>query len=146
MASTEILIGKRILIVEDNDINRELAKEVLEDISVKVECSKNGKDAVKKISKNPAGYYDFVLMDIHMPRMDGYEATTLIRALEDKNKAMVPIIATTIDTSEEDKRRELECGINGHVSKPISIPELLETIAQFMESYDQISGLMADLT
>jgi len=81
-----------------------------------------------------------------MPKMDGYETARKIRALEDKEKAKVPILAVTVDTADEDKQKELDCGINGHLSKPVKISELLETVSQYLKSFNQLAGLMADLT
>ena len=127
------LKGKRILLVEDNELNRELATTVLEEAGFVIETAEDGDIAVEKVTKKPAHYYDLVLMDIQMPRMNGYEASKAIRAYK-KNKevAMTPIIAMTANAFDEDKQNAYDAGMNGHVSKPINIPILLETITKVL--------------
>ena len=98
-----------------------------------VDTAEDGTIAVDKVMTNPAGTYDVVLMDIQMPRMNGYEATRAIRALEEKAKADIPILAVTADAFEEDRQKALDAGMNGHVTKPIEIPKLLETLAKILK-------------
>lgn len=125
--------GKRVLLVEDNQLNSEIAEELLRDEGFKVETAGDGAIAVKKIENEEAGYYDLVLMDIQMPNMDGYQATRAIRGLEDPKKANVPIIAMTANAFEEDKRRALECGMQAHIPKPINVTNLFDTASEFMQ-------------
>lgn len=122
-AETTSFEGKRILLVEDNDFNREIACEVLEMEGLLVETARNGKQGVDKILEKEWDYYDLVLMDIQMPGMNGYEATQAIRACEDK-RSEIPIIALTANAFEEDKLTALASGMNAHISKPIDIKEL----------------------
>ena len=125
--------GKRVLLVEDNELNSEIAEEILRDEGILVETAGDGYVALQKVMENKAGYYDLILMDIQMPVMDGYQATKEIRALQDPKKASVPIIAMTANAFEEDKRRALDCGMQAHISKPINVALLLETAYQFMQ-------------
>ncbi|MBQ3566042.1 MAG: response regulator, partial [Oscillospiraceae bacterium] len=118
----------RILLVEDNDLNREIAKDILEDVGIEIEEATDGSVAVDMITANPAGYYDLVFMDIQMPYMDGYKATQAIRNLPDKEAASVPIIAMTANAFEEDKKKAYESGMNGHLAKPLNIHELFKAI------------------
>ena len=121
--------GKRILLVEDNEINRELATLILEETGMKIDSVEDGDIAVSTIHKAPAGTYDLVLMDIQMPKMDGYTATREIRTFRDNKKANIPIVAMTANAFEEDKQKAYESGMNGHIIKPIS----LEAIAQVLD-------------
>ncbi len=120
--------GSRLLLVEDNELNREIATEILQEYDFIVEDAENGKVAVDKVAAAEAGYYDVVLMDIQMPVMDGYEATKEIRGLPDEQVAAVPILAMTANAFEEDKRNALEAGMNGHIAKPIDVNVLLEVL------------------
>ncbi len=113
--------GRRILLVEDNKLNREIASEILKEAGLEVDCVNDGDIAVATINKEDADKYDCILMDIQMPRMDGYTATREIRTLPDNKKANIPIIAMTANAFEEDKKKSLEVGMNGHIVKPISI-------------------------
>lgn len=124
------LKGKRILLVEDNELNREISRDLLEDEEVIIEEADDGSVAVEKVANAPAGYYDYVLMDVQMPYMDGYKATETIRSLPDKDKANVPIIAVTANVFEEDKEKALKSGMNSHVTKPINFNVLLETLSK----------------
>ncbi len=125
--------GKRILLAEDNDLNAEIAIAILKEHGIEVERAEDGIDCVNMIEKADADYYDLVLMDIQMPNMDGYEATQLIRQLPDKRKSRLPVIAMTANAFEEDKRNALAAGMDGFMSKPIVIEELLHTLQNTME-------------
>lgn len=122
--------GKRVLLVEDNDLNAEIATEVLGDANIIVEHAEDGKVAVDMIAAAKPGHYDLVLMDIQMPVMDGYEATKAIRALEDSALANIPIIAMTANAFEEDRQAAIDAGMNGHVAKPVEIPLLMEELTK----------------
>ena len=128
-----VLKGKRILVVEDNDLNREIATEILRAEGCIVEEAENGYIAVEKIANSKAGYYDLTLMDIQMPVMNGYEAVTKIRALENKNLANIPVIAMTANAFEEDRKRAIETGMDAHVPKPIDIDNLLGTMIELLQ-------------
>ncbi len=119
--------GKRILLVEDNDFNREIALVLLEQAGCLTETAENGEVAVEKIKSSEAGYYDVVLMDVQMPIMDGYEATRAIRALPDE-RAEVTIIAVTANAFDSDRVQSLEAGMNDYISKPISVENLYEVL------------------
>lgn len=118
--------GKRLLLVEDNAFNQEIAKEVLTEIGFVIELANDGTNAVETISKSKPGYYDAVLMDIQMPIMDGYEATKKIRKLRNKKLSNIPIVAMTANAFEEDKQKAYEVGMNGHLAKPINVEKLVE--------------------
>ena len=125
---SEILEGKNILLAEDNDLNAEIAEVILERAGLKIERVEDGIQCVNRMMKMPAGTYDMILMDIQMPQMDGYKATRVIRRLPDKDKACIPIIAMTANAFEEDKRKAIAAGMNGHIAKPIQIDKLLSTL------------------
>ena len=127
-----VLVGKRVLMVEDIEINRLLAREVLESFGLEVDEVDNGQKAVEAIDAAPANTYDVVLMDIQMPVMDGYEATRAIRALPDKEKAQVPIIAMTANAFEDDRRNSREAGMNGHIAKPFDFDELRGELSRWV--------------
>lgn len=129
---TEELKGKRILLVEDNDINREIAVTVLQKKGMLVEEAVNGSEAVEKFSENEAGYYDAILMDIRMPVMNGLVATKKIRGLDREDAASIPIIAMTANAFGVDIAASLEAGMNEHLSKPIEPKVLYKTIAKYM--------------
>ena len=120
----------RLLLVEDNEINREIATMVLEDAGFQLETAVNGKEAVEKVSAAQPGWFDAVLMDVQMPVMNGYEATRAIRALPDPALARIPIIAMTANAFSEDIKAAQEAGMNAHVAKPLDVPNLLQTITE----------------
>ena len=124
--------GKRILLVEDNELNREIAYEILTDSGYLVECAEDGVIAVDKVSRAKPGYYHVILMDIQMPNMNGYEATEAIRKLEDPGLANIPIIAFTANAFAEDQNHAYSVGMNGHLAKPIDVQKLLETLSYFL--------------
>ena len=130
---SEILEGRNILLAEDNDLNAEIAEAILERAGLKIERVEDGIQCVNQIEKMPAGTYDMILMDIQMPKMDGYKATQEIRHLPDKDKACIPIIAMTANAFDEDKKKALEGGMDGFLSKPIVIEELIHTLQNTME-------------
>ena len=134
--STESFKGKRILLAEDNVLNREIAVAILEDTGFLVETAENGAVAVEKVRSALAGYYAAVLMDIQMPVMDGYAATRAIRKLEDAGKAMVPVIAVSANAFDEDMEASRAAGMNGHLAKPIVAADLLETLGQIIKYND----------
>lgn len=123
------LKGKHALLVEDNELNREIAKDILEIENIIVDEATNGSEAVDIIKNSKPGYYDFVLMDVQMPVIDGYQATDIIRKLENKKLANVPIIAMTANAFDEDKKRALDSGMDDYLSKPIRADSLFSTIS-----------------
>ena len=130
--ASKILEGRNILLAEDNDLTAEIAEAILERAGLKTERVEDGIQCVNKITKMPVGTYDMILMDIQMPRMDGYKATQAIRHLPDKDKACIPIVAMTANAFEEDKRDAVAAGMNGHIAKPIQIDKLLSMLAEVL--------------
>ena len=124
--------GKRLLVVEDNALNREIAVTMLEEAGFAVDTAENGKLAVDKVRESAPGYYDLVLMDIQMPVMNGYEATRAIRALPDAEKAALPIVAITANAFDEDRQNAAKAGMNGHLSKPFDMQQLLAMIEEVL--------------
>ena len=124
--------GKRVLLVEDNEMNQMIAEMVLKDSGFEVEIASDGIEAIETMKAAPAGHFDIILMDIQMPRMDGYEATRQIRSLEDAEKANIPIVAVTANAFEEDANLALSVGMNGHLAKPYDIPKILETLNELI--------------
>ena len=124
------LKGKHILLAEDNELNWEVAKELLSVLEMELDWVENGQICVTKFEKSPVGYYDAIIMDVRMPMMDGYEATRIIRSLE-RNDADIPIIAMTADAFSEDIQKCLECGMDDHLAKPIDI----EIVARKLKKY-----------
>ncbi len=124
--------GKRVLLVEDIDVNREIAKMVLSEIELEIDEAPDGTDAVEMFSKSPLNYYDAVLMDIQMPQMNGYDATRAIRQMSRADSKTVPIIAMTANAFDEDKNNVLEAGMNDHIAKPLDIPSLLATLKKYL--------------
>ena len=124
--------GKHILLVEDNELNREIAQEILREYGFLVDSAENGAVAVEKVSTAAPGSYDLVLMDVQMPIMDGYTATRQIRALDDPARAKLPILAMTANAFDEDRRNALESGMNGFLSKPIVIDDLVQELRKIL--------------
>jgi len=124
------LKGKRLLIAEDNDLNAEIVLSILSDEGFQVERASDGIVCVDMVNKKPAGYYDLILMDIQMPNLNGYDATRKIRNFTDPQKANIPIIAMTANAFDEDKKAALESGMNGHLAKPVNVPELLRELSK----------------
>lgn len=124
--------GKRILLVEDNELNREIAESILEEVGLVVETAPDGTDAVEMVGHSKENYYDAVLMDVQMPVMDGYEATRTIRALPLDYVKNLPIIAMTANAMEEDKENALKSGMNDHISKPLDIGLFLEILGKYL--------------
>lgn len=129
--------GKRILLVEDNLINMEIANMILTQSGFIVETAENGKIAVDMVSSSEPGYYDAVLMDIQMPEMDGYEATRAIRSLEDRRLASIPILAMTANAFKEDELAAEEAGMQAHIAKPIDVGLLLRTLKEVLSKQEE---------
>lgn len=129
--------GRNILLAEDNDLNAEIAAAILERAGFHTERVEDGIQCVNRIEKIPAGTYDMILMDIQMPKMDGYKATQAIRRLPDRDKAGIPIIAMTANAFEEDKREALAAGMNGHIAKPIQVDKLLSTLSEVIRQQEK---------
>ena len=124
--------GKKILLAEDNEMNQMIAVEILKSAGFTIDIASNGTEAVEKMEAAPAGTYDVILMDIQMPVMDGYEAAKRIRAMEDQEKAEIPIIAVTANAFEEDRKIAMEAGMNEHLAKPYDVPMIMETMEQLI--------------
>ena len=124
--------GKKILLVDDVDVNREIAIMILEEAGFTVDFATNGKEAVEKVSASKVGDYDLILMDIQMPIMNGYEAAAAIRNLPNKKIAEIPIIAMTANAFSEDVQAALNAGMNGHIAKPLDIPKMMEVLAELL--------------
>lgn len=125
-------VGRKILLVEDNELNREIAETILTEAGMVVDTVTDGSDAVERMASAEEYQYDIILMDIQMPRMDGYTATREIRTLDNNKKANIPIIAMTANAFEEDKKMAFEAGMNGHIAKPISLKVILDTLDEFL--------------
>lgn len=129
--------GKKVLLVEDNELNREIATEILKSLGLKVDCAADGMEAVEIMSSEAGNQYDMIFMDIQMPKMDGYTATREIRTLKDMKKANVPIIAMTANAFDEDRKKAIKAGMNGHIAKPIDVNVILQNL-------DRIFGQKGD--
>ncbi len=126
--------GKSILLAEDNELNQEIAVTILEEAGFRVEVAGDGSVAVEKAAAAPPGTYDVILMDIQMPVMDGYEAARRIRGLKDRERASIPIIAMTANAFDEDKKKAIDAGMNGHLAKPIDVDRLKETLKEILQT------------
>ena len=132
-AKASAFTGKKLLVVEDNELNLEIASTLLEEAGFEVDTAENGKIAVEKVEAASADRYDLVLMDIQMPEMDGYEATRRIRALPDAKKAALPIVAMTANAFEDDRKNALHAGMNGHIAKPLDIQKLFQVLSELLK-------------
>ena len=126
-------IGKNILLVEDNELNKEIAVTILEEKGFSVDTANDGTVAVEKMEKADKGTYDLILMDVQMPIMDGYEATRRIRNFKDADKASIPIIAMTANAFEEDRQNAVNAGMNGHIAKPIDVSILMQELKNILK-------------
>jgi len=131
--SAKMYSGKRLLIAEDNELNAEIAIELLKEVGFEVDHALDGVECVEMLENKPSDYYEAVLMDIQMPNMDGYEATRRIREFKDPSKAGITIIAMTANAFEEDRKNAFEAGMNEHIAKPIDIQKLLKTLEQYIK-------------
>lgn len=120
--------GKKVLLVEDNELNREIATAILEEAGLKVDAVEDGTDAVARMNEAAEDEYDLILMDIQMPKMDGYTATREIRTLSSSKKANIPIVAMTANAFEEDRQKAFKAGMNAHIAKPIDVNILMGTL------------------
>ena len=132
-SQVKIYEGKKLLLVEDNELNREIAMEILGIMGFEIDIAVDGEEAVEKVKVAEPGQYDLILMDIQMPHMDGYEATKKIRGLASKEKANIPIIAMTANAFEEDRQNALAVGMNGHIAKPIEIPKMVDMLKNVLQ-------------
>lgn len=130
--TTDCFRGKRVLIVEDNELNREITSELLKDEGFLIEEATNGVEAIDKVIHSKSGYFDLILMDIQMPVMDGYKATREIRRMKESALAGIPIVAMTANTFEEDKKKCFAAGMNGHIEKPINRQIIRSTLANVL--------------
>mgnify|MGYP001077877044 FL=1 len=132
-AKASAFTGKKLLVVEDNELNLEIASTLLKEAGFEVDTAENGKIAVEKVEAASADRYDLILMDIQMPEMDGYEATLRIRALPDTKKAALPIVAMTANAFEDDRKNALRAGMNGHIAKPLDIQKLFQVLSELLK-------------
>ena len=132
-AKASAFTGKKLLVVEDNELNLEIASTLLKEAGFAVDTAENGKIAVEKVEAASADRYDLILMDIQMPEMDGYEATRRIRALPDTKKAALPIVAMTANAFEDDRKNALRAGMNGHIAKPLDIQKLFQVLSELLK-------------
>ena len=124
---------RRLLLVEDNELNREIAATILKEVGFIIDTAVDGQDAVNIIKESPASLYELILMDVQMPVMNGYEATRAIRSLDDPIKANLPIIAMTANVFKKDLNDAKEAGMNGHIAKPLDIEKMFATLAEFLK-------------
>ena len=130
---TAFFTGKKIFLVEDNELNQEIAVEILKEEGFAVDVADDGSVAVEKLKETKPGQYDVILMDIQMPIMNGFEATRQIRALDSPGISDLPIIAMTANAFDEDRKAALEAGMNGHIAKPIDVPKLLALLKEILK-------------
>ena len=130
---TASFTGKKIFLVEDNELNQEIAVEILKEEGFAVDVADDGSVAVEKLKETKPGQYDVILMDIQMPIMNGFEATRQIRALDIPGISDLPIIAMTANAFDEDRKAALEAGMNGHIAKPIDVPKLLALLKEILK-------------
>ena len=126
--------GRKILLVEDNELNREIAAELLQNAGFILDFAEDGTIAVDKMRTAASGQYDLILMDIQMPKMNGYDAARQIRQLSDPAVKNIPIIAMTANAFAEDRQKALDAGMNDHITKPIDVPKLMETLYRILPS------------
>ena len=124
---------KRVLVVEDNELNRKIAAQVIEDEGILTECAIDGLEAVKKVREAPEHYFDLILMDVQMPVMNGYEATRAIRTMDRDGAKAVPILAMTADAFSEDIQAAKDAGMNGHMAKPLDYEGLSQEINKYLK-------------
>ena len=136
----EDFVGKRILLAEDNALNAEIARMILEEAGFIVDHAEDGIICVDKIEKAAPGTYDLILMDIQMPNMDGYKAAKVIRSIPDQCKANIPIIAVTANAFEEDRQNAFRAGMNGHIAKPIHVEALMQILAEIIDGKPEMGG------
>lgn len=132
-AETKTFAGRHLLLVEDNELNKEIAYEILKEYGFRIDTAANGQEALDKVAASKPDGYDLVLMDIQMPTMNGYEATRRIRELDDPALSDIPIVAMTANAFDEDRTAAAECGMNGFISKPIDITEVIQTLHNVFE-------------
>ena len=135
--SEALFKGCRILLVEDNELNQEIAMELIGEIGAMVECAADGRKGLQRFAEMPEGYYDMILMDIQMPVMNGFEATRAIRKLPRADAAAIPIIALSANVAPEDIATGRESGMNEHIAKPLDIPQLMEHMAYWLKKRRQ---------
>lgn len=134
LAAKDHLAGKKALLVEDNELNREIATVLLEEAGLIVDSVEDGTDAVERMNEADESEYDLIIMDIQMPKMDGYTATREIRTLDNNKKANIPIVAMTANAFEEDRKKAFEAGMNAHISKPVDIDIIRHTLNQIFDN------------
>ena len=125
--------GCRVLLVEDNALNMEIAQELLQMAGLQVETAQDGQEAIEQVTDRPPGYYDLIFMDIQMPRKNGYQAASAIRASQRDDLHQIPIVAMSADAFDDDVKRALDAGMNDHVPKPIELDKLLNALAKWIK-------------
>ena len=131
--SKELFRGKKVLLVEDNEFNAEIATVILEDFGLEIEHANDGLECIELVKKSNEKPFDLILMDVQMPNMNGYETTKKIRKIRNKKKSNIPIIAMTANAFEEDKKKAFESGMNAHLAKPISSASVKNVLEQFLK-------------